>query len=235
MKRKSDLFIIEVLKPEDYACFAADGLQLVMQMQALGFDTRYVRAYSFDSFKEAIAQFKESSFKWLHLSCHGCENGIEFYKSEPWEKDHKFEEDIIANDEVAKAFRRCLTNCRITLSGCRIGNEDFTRKMFSHNKGLQSLVAPVDDLNFDIAAPLWLSYYSLLIKRSRLTHEGDNVKIISQEIGDVVMSVTKCFSVSLAFNDYHPNKSGGNPNPSVSRKVSTCSHWKDEDKKFFVY
>lgn len=48
MERKSDLFIIEVLRPEDYACFAADGLQLVTQMQALGFDTRYVRAYTFD-------------------------------------------------------------------------------------------------------------------------------------------------------------------------------------------
>ena len=234
MERKSDLFIIEVLRPEDYACFAADGLQLVTQMQALGFDTRYVRAYTFDSFKTAVAQYQESGFKWLHLSCHGCDTGVEFYKKEPW-VNCKFEPEVITNDKVAKSFGKCLIHCRVTLSGCRTGNVDLTQKIFECNKGLQSLVAPVDDLADDIVAPLWLSYYSLLIKRSRSKYEGDNVKITNEDIGEVVESVSKCFSVSLAFNAYHPAKTDDNPKPSVSRKVSTYSSWKEESKKFYVY
>ena len=235
MERKSDLFIIEVLRPEDYACFAADGLQLVNQMQALGFDTRYVRAYTFDSFKRAIAQFKESKFKWLHLSCHGCENGVEFYEKKRWEDECKFDPDIITNADVAKAFGGSLLQCRMTLSGCKMGNAGFVKKMFGSNKGLQSLVAPIEDLKSDMAAPLWLTYYSLLINRARSKYRGDNVKITSQDIGDVIESVTKCFFVPLAFNEYHPEKSADNPNPSVSRKVSTFSSWKDEDKNFHVY
>ena len=61
------------------------------------------------------------------------------------------------------------------------------------------------------------------------------MKITSQDIGEVIESVTKCFFVPLAFNEYHPEKSADNPNPSVSRKVSTFSSWKDEDKNFHVY
>ena len=61
------------------------------------------------------------------------------------------------------------------------------------------------------------------------------MKITSEDIGEVVESVSKCFSVSLAFNDYHPEKTDDNPKPSVSRRVSTYSSWKEETKKFYVY
>ena len=99
----------------------------------------------------------------------------------------------------------------------------------------EKLTDLIGDLADDIVAPLWLSYYSLLIKRSRSKYEGDNVKITNEDIGEVVESVSKCFSVSLAFNAYHPAKTDDNPKPSVSRKVSMYSSWKEESKKFYVY
>lgn len=230
--KKSDLFVIEVLRPNDYACFCADGQQLVAQMQALGFDTRYVRAYDKKSFKDAVSQFGDSKFKWLHISCHGADNGIELY-DEKWESKASWSPEIVCFSEFAKLFETTLATCRMTISGCRTGNEDLARNMFMHNTGLQSVVAPAGDLPIDIAAPLWVSFYTLLIRQSRIV--GRDGKITAEMIEDAIKRTSKCFDIEMSFAQYHPEVNGSIDRPSVSRKVSCSSDWKYQDDSLYIY
>lgn len=232
MERKSDLFIIEVLRPEDYARFGADGLHLVGQMQAMGFESHYARVYTFDDFKNAINRFKDFGFKWLHISCHGCENGIAFYDEEEW-KHGRYKEVVVSNHDFASALSKKTSLSRITISGCQLGNENFLKEMFVCNPGIHSIVAPIDSLQFIIAGPLWSAFYSLLMLDSDA--DGEDVKVTGRAVESAVQRVSECFRIKLAFNEYHPEKSASNPKPSVSRKVSGYTGWIEENDKFMEF
>lgn len=211
MYHKHDIFVIEVLRPADYACFAADGALLVEHMRSLGFDAMYERCYTFESFKDAIRTYGRLGYSFLHLSCHGSTEGVAFYDDDAWNglDDNgrpklEYREHMVDYDTFAQAFRGRGALRRFTFSGCELGNVDLMRKMFEFNRGLESIVAPVQELSFNIAAPLWLAMYSFLLDEAR-KNSSESLRVRHKNIENVLKPIGQLFSVRFGLGLYNPN------------------------------
>jgi len=70
------VFIIESVKPEEKKDNIFEG-DIIAQILHLGgyVDYKYYYVKTKDEFEKRIAEFGKSNFKYLHLSCHGWEDG----------------------------------------------------------------------------------------------------------------------------------------------------------------
>ncbi len=92
-------------------------------------------------------EFVDSGYRYLHMSCHGGEKSLELTL------------DSVRYQEFAKIFRRRLSNRRLFVSACSVGNDQFARMVSAQNKDLKSIAAPTNDIQFDHAVAFWSSFY----------------------------------------------------------------------------
>ncbi|MBB5638243.1 hypothetical protein HDE68_004172 [Pedobacter cryoconitis] len=142
---KFGVYIIESLRSEEFA----DGENLASILKLANIEHQYHWADSVSHFFELIADFKISRFKYLHISCHADEEGIQINGND------------ISNSEFSEALNGTLRNRRLFMSACRAANDDLAARVITVC-GAYSLIGTGIDLRFVTSAVFWPAFYHVM-------------------------------------------------------------------------
>ena len=172
---KFGIYIIESLRKNDFK----DGKALHSILKLSKIATVYKWVNTIKNFEVALSNFKKSNLRYLHISCHADETGIEIGKK------------ILFNFEIEKFTAGLLSNKRIFLSVCKGANKDLASRMIIRNNAYSLLGMPIK-LRFDKAVLFWPSFYHLI-------NEIDNKKMKKQSIIEVVKKCVDLFNIPVNY------------------------------------
>ena len=109
---------------------------------------RYVRTKK--QFVEALKDFGQSKYRYLHISAHGDKDGM-----------CTTNQDEISNVELAKMLKPYLKNKRLFLSTCSMVNEKMAKEMILRTECI-SVVGPRKSIYFPDAVLYWQLLYHLM-------------------------------------------------------------------------
>lgn len=149
-KTKAGVFIIESLDFEDeQGTKEGEILCSILQMSGIPVEYFYVRSY--DEFAHFLEKFVESDFRFLHISCHGNNEGI------------KLTLEDISSDELGSLLEDKLKYRRLFLSACAAVNIGLAKQLFPKS-GCNSLIGPNKKVKMKEIAIFWASFYHLMFK-----------------------------------------------------------------------
>jgi hypothetical protein len=141
--------------------------------------TKYKWVDNKEEFKKALLDFNKSNFRYLHISCHADETGLEINGDE------------IANIEFQKMTKGFLNNKRVFLSACKGANRQLATLVVSSNNAY-SLVGIPTNLDFDKSALFWPSFYHLI-------NEVDSEKMKRLQIIDIIKKLVDLFNIPINY------------------------------------
>jgi hypothetical protein len=162
---KPETFILESLSEDDEANGRLEGRALYEVLRIQGKKPAY---YYFRTQTELIRFsdiFRQSGYRYLHLSCHGSETHLQFTFGQT---DY---------DMFASIFQNKLNNRRLFISGCSLGNKQFAAAVFAKSGGMYSVTAPTRKVFFSQTTSFWPAFYYMMhawdttaMKKGRLVH-----------------------------------------------------------------
>ena len=176
---KPETFILESLNQDDERANRLDGKLLFDVLKLQGKSPRY---YYFRTQRELIefAQiFRDSGYRYLHLSCHGNEEAVSLTFGEATYK------------VFAGIFEKKLHNRRLFVSGCNLGNIQFAKEVFATNGGMYSITAPTKRVFFDQSISFWSTFYYMM-------HAWDSTVMKKRRLNQVLTQLTTLFGLPLA-------------------------------------
>jgi hypothetical protein len=186
-KSIADVFIFESLTIEDEASSRFEGLKLADMLRLAGKNPKYYYFQSFAELTHLIALFRESGYRYLHISSHASATHI----SSAYES--------ISYSEFAAYFNGQLKSRRVFVSACQIGNKEFVEALSARNKGMHSVAAPRIDIQFDHAAALWSAFYISMFSE-------DGAKMNSTNIQKRLEIMMYLFPVEFFLATFSPKK-----------------------------
>lgn len=179
METRAEVFIVESLGEHDQR----EGriIESILQMGRKHPIYRFVKTR--DEFEDAIAEFRASRYRYLHISSHG--NDHAFY----------FRFGAIPFDELAALLRGSLRHRRLFVSACECVNSKFAKLLIPSSK-CYSIIGPFEAIDFDLAAITWASYYYLAFR-------NDQKSMNRRRILRRLRRLTKLFNINL--NYYLPD------------------------------
>ncbi|MEX0965762.1 MAG: hypothetical protein WD077_00865 [Bacteroidia bacterium] len=157
-------------------------------------------------FKHAIKEFQKSNFGFLHISCHGNEEGI----------STTF--DYISFDLLEDIIQEKLSYRRLFLSACEAARFELAQR-FIPKYHCYSVVGSPDSIYCDKAAVFWSTFYHLM-------YESNQKRMPQIEIMPTLANLTKVFKIKL--NYYSIIK---NSNPKSIDHLREI-HYQSGDKEF---
>lgn len=148
---KADVFIIESLKFDDEEDNRLEGRFLKQILHLGGKKPKYYYIRTKKELKIVLKLFKQSAYRYLHLSCHGTKTSISTTL------------DDISFPMLGQLVKPYLRRKRLFISACSAVNLDIARIIIP-SSGCYSIIGPVTDVGFDDAAIIWASFYHLMFK-----------------------------------------------------------------------
>ena len=145
------VFIIESLGLADEKADRFEGGLLSKMLQLSGSHPEYMYLRTRREFETALALFEASRFRYLHISCHGRNNGIDLTL------------DSLRFGELGKLLTPVLNRKRLFFSSCSVMNEKCAAALLS-DSGCLSLLGPSKSIYFDRAAIFWSAFYHLMLR-----------------------------------------------------------------------
>jgi hypothetical protein len=180
---KPELFILESLKKEDEEAKRFEGQILSDMLRLSGKNPKYYYFQSKDELPHLVGLFRQSQYRYLHISSHasnthiGTTNGSLTYA------------------QFADIFKGHLPLRRLFFSACQVGNASFVSEVSAKNKGMHSILAPAENIEFHHAAALWSSFYvSMFTLNEKAMKRGD--------IEDRLRALRVLFPVDFFFAAY---------------------------------
>jgi hypothetical protein len=157
---KPEVFIIETLRQDDEQSRRYEGSQLAEMLRLSGKNPKYHYFQEERELPHLVALFRESQYRFLHFSCHG--SPTEIFTTN----------GSISYLRFAQIFSKHLILRRLVVSACELGNNLFAEVLAGHNKGMHSILAPVQKIRFDHAAAIWNAFYVSLFTENdgAMTH-----------------------------------------------------------------
>lgn len=187
-----DVFIIESLGIEFNG--GIQGRALAGALKAFEHFPRYREVSSKAEFRRALAEFKDSGYRYLHVSCHGdiVAGGL-----------------ILRNGELLtfKAFvdmigELQLPLTRLFLSACDVGATDrLANCLFANPKtrAVHSVLAPKESIDLTESLVFWVAFYGEMYMRSdRSMKDSDIIKI--------VQAASNCCQRKFSYFGYTPTE-----------------------------
>jgi hypothetical protein len=113
--------------------------------------------------EKVVEHFRDSAYRYLHLSCHGNKNGIGLTL------------EGIRFDELGRMLAPFLENRRVFFSSCEVMNERLAKALLQ-NTGCYSVIGPSKSINFDRAGIYWASFYHLMLRDEAQSMKRDRLK-----------------------------------------------------------
>ncbi|WP_421281205.1 hypothetical protein [Aeromonas taiwanensis] len=202
-----EVFILESLGVEDEEKERFEGRILYRMLKLAGKKPKYYY-FRTQAELEMLAQtFLDTQYRFLHLSCHGTGNGV------------KTTLDEVSNVQFAKIFQGKLKNRRLFISACETGNELFSECIFGQNRGMYSIVAPIDQIRFDYAAAIWNSLYIKIFSENSSYIKNKTIK-------QALCNLSNMFNVKFHWS-YHDTYAKGithqkiSPRPRANKSIKT--------------
>lgn len=142
-----EVFIIESLNIDDEEKGYFEGKVLADILRMCGKKPIYYYFRTKSELQMLVLMFRESGYRYLHLSCHGSNTNIETTL------------DSISYIEFSEMLEGLMKNRRLFVSACETGNELFSTVVSGRNKGMYSIAAPSEKIGFDHAVALWSAFY----------------------------------------------------------------------------
>ena len=170
MQTKPEVFIVETLKFKDERKGRLEGKVLTDMLELIGKSPRYYYIRTRKELKSVLKIFSRSRYRYLHLSCHGDEESIDTTLDE------------IKFKELGEILKPHLKKRRLFVSSCEVVNDQFAKAVMPAS-GCLSIAGTYDEVDFDQAAALWVSFYYLVFKESEATIlKGRKVRSALEEL-----------------------------------------------------
>lgn len=163
-----------------------EGVLLKELLQLIGVQCQYYYIRTKDELKFLLKEFQESNLKYLHISCHGDENGIAL----------TLDEDISLK-ELASFLGTKLQKRRLFISACSITNGKIDKEF--KNTGLRSIIGTNHKVDFYDAAVFWASFYRFIFKLEKGDKDIEKKPIYNDLIADTIKRLSKVFGVYVTF------------------------------------
>lgn len=150
-KSTRGLFIIESLDRVDEET-RREGViiqQILTLSDSLPVKYLYIRTEA--ELSMALGEFKDSGYRYLHISCHGSKNSIALTL------DHLDFEDFVP------IIAPYLNNRRLFFSACSVVNPLLADSLMRRSQ-CYSIIGPSRKINFDDALLMWASFYHLAFR-----------------------------------------------------------------------
>lgn len=186
---KPETFILESLNEDDEANQRLDGKVLYEVLRLQGKKPIY---YYFRTQTELIRFahiFRQSGYRYLHLSCHGNEKQLLFTFGQT---DYEM---------FASIFEKKLNNRRLFISGCTLGNLNFAEALFAKNGGMYSVTAPTRKVFFSQTTAFWPAFYYMM-------HAWDESAMKKKQLHYVLTRLTQIFEIPMAHYFKNTEKQG---------------------------
>jgi hypothetical protein len=167
-----EVFIIESLEFDDERSDRFEG-KIISQILALsGKKCEYSYIRTKRELKVLLEQFASSSYRYLHLSCHGNKTSL-FTTLDP-----------IPFTELGALIKPHLRKRRLFLSACLATNEALASAIMP-GSGCYSILGPDEKIYFDDAAVLWASFYHVMFDVDSGAMRYKTIKAKAQEVSDM--------------------------------------------------
>jgi hypothetical protein len=163
-KTKPEVFIIESLDWDDEDGNDLEGRILSDMLRLAGKSPRYVYFRSKSELPHVIALFRESQYRYLHLSCHGSRRTVGTTTGS------------LKYQEFAACLRGHMAGRRLFCSACLLGNESFVRAITDSNPEILSILAPACKVDIHQAAALWTAFYVSVFDVKSSKMEPDTIR-----------------------------------------------------------
>ncbi|OSI16923.1 hypothetical protein, partial [Neisseria dumasiana] len=181
----SDVFIIESLHKQDSED-KYDGKKLYTALKLSGKNPKYFQIENQFELKEVLKIFKESKYRFLHISCHASKNTIELT------------DEVLFYKDFSKLFDGIFNQHRLFISACELGNEEvMTTLMKDHLGKLHSVIAPKTKISFNHAYSFWITFYIAIFEKNQTI-------ITSKSMKAIIQNFTKLLPLSIALSTYSP-------------------------------
>lgn len=174
-----ETFILESLTLEDEGRDRRDGRLLFDLLRLQGLNPQY---YYFRTERELIelaAVYRQTGYRYLHISCHGNEDALHFTF------------DKVTFERFSAIFEKRIDNRRLFISGCSLGSRAFADTLYAKNGGMYSVIAPTEVIRFDQAAVFWSGFYFLM-------HSVDKASMKWGQLSEALRRLSELFEVSVA-------------------------------------
>jgi len=146
-----------------------EGEIIFRTLQLSGKRPSYTYVRSREDFEAFVKEFGKSSYRYLHVSCHG-------HKSAFWTTL-----EMIAGPEMVNILAPHLKNRRLFVSACLATDSKFAKELMEKSQ-CHSVLGPAGSPYFDDAAIFWTSFYHLMFKENPA----------SMSSADIARNVEKC-------------------------------------------
>jgi hypothetical protein len=157
---EADLFILESLRFEDEQAKRFEGRIMAEILSLCGKKPIYYYFRTPDELNALAGVFRESGYRYLHLSCHGDVAGIHTTLGP------------VSSERFADIFAGLLKNRRLFVSACAIGRGRLPELVREKNKGMYSIACPMDPIRFNRAAAIWAAFYGRMFDKPEQQDNG---------------------------------------------------------------
>jgi len=171
---KPEVFIIESLDFEDEREERYEGKILSSILALSGKKCAYYYIRTKRELEAVLGHFTESTYRYLHLSCHGNANGQTMHTTL----------EAIPFGKLGPIIRPHLRGKRLFVSACSMVNDDLAQIVMPDSRCC-SILGPAEKIGFNDAAILWASLYHVLLSSGaeRITNSG--IKQKAQEVANM--------------------------------------------------
>jgi hypothetical protein len=180
MKTTPNVYIIESLYPNDEGNGRLEGVFLAQILRLHGKETKYSYVRTRKEFKAAVRDFKASGYRYLHISAHGDEEGIDTTNQEG-----------VTYRRLAELLSGIPQNCRLFMSSCEVVHEESAEALVTEGR-FRSLLGPRNRIGFHDSAATWAAIYHLIFK-------AKSTSMADSRIASTMRSIVDLYGVNYAF------------------------------------
>lgn len=175
-----EVFVIESLDPDDEGNGRMEGVFLghMLRLHGKRPEYRYVRTRK--QFVNALSEFGDSKYRYLHVSAHANRMGLETTNR-----------DVIVCADFVKQLQPCLKSRRLFLSACKFVHKELAQAVIE-STGAISIVGPTKNITFQDAAIVWAAVYHLVFTE-------DSKRITGDSLLEKLRLVCELFGVDFAY------------------------------------
>jgi len=176
---RPDVFIIESLNFEDEE-HRREGEIISRALRLAGKDPIYHYVRTRRELEHFVAEFERSGYRYLHLSCHGNEDGIATTF------------DSIDAAEFGRLMGTSLSRRRLFLSTCLAATTKLARGVFAASD-CYSVAGPVGEIAFHDSVVLWTTFYHLMFKENATVMKHKRMEVNLSKAGLILDQQIRLF------------------------------------------
>lgn len=174
------IFIIESTDDDDEEHDRKEGKALTAMLELAKRPVLYRYIRTKEELEKMLQQFHATTYRYLHLACHGNENEIALNC------------DDLSLEQLAERLVAFMDNRRLFISACQGAQLSLAKPLLLSSK-CYSVVGPAQDISFNNSAIAWASFYSLMSRK-------DPDRMVREDIEEILAKV--CTFYGLSFNAF---------------------------------